>query len=153
MIKYYYKRSRIMKNLKIVGRSAMILFVLICFCVACGGKYDDVVKINEEFIEVLEDYANDLEKADNAKDVAEAINDAAEKLEKLAPKMKELQKKYPDLKTKKDLPEKLVQSEKDVEQVGKRLAGSFMTLVKYIGNPDVMAAQMRLGNAMQSASM
>jgi len=67
--------------------------------------------------------------------------------------MKKLREKYPDLKTKKDLPEKLLQSEKDMEKIGKELAGSFMTLVKYVGNPDVMAAQMRLSKAMQSAIM
>ena len=132
------------KNLRVIVKSAMILFVLICFCYGCGGSYDDVIEVNEDFIEILEDYTKDLEKADNAKDVAEAINDAAEKIEKLAPRMKELSEKYPELKTEKDLPEKLLQSEKDMEKVGEKLAGSFMTLVKYIGNPDVMAAQMRL---------
>ena len=141
------------KNLRVIVRSATILSVLICFCYGCGGSYSDVVKVNEEFIEILEDYTKDLEKADNAEEVASAINDVAEKMEKLAPKMKKLQEKYPELKNKKDLPEQLIQSEKDMEKVGEKLSGSFMTLVKYVGNPDVMAAQMRLGKAMQSTSM
>ena len=141
------------KIFKVIVKLLMIMILLLCFCYACGGKYDDVVKVNEEFIEILEQYSENLEKADNAKDVAAAINDVAENLEKLAPRMKELQKKYPDLKTSKDLPEKLLKSEKDMEKVGEKLSGSFMTLAKYIGDADVMAAQMRLGKALQSTSM
>ncbi len=141
------------KNFEVIVKSAMVLFVLVCFCYGCGGNYSDVIEVNEEFVEILEDYSDNLAKADNAKDVASAINDVAEKMEKLAPKMKKLSEKYPDLKTDKDLPEKLLQSEKDMERVGEKLAGSFMTLAKYIGDSEVMAAQMRLGKAMQSASM
>ena len=131
----------------------MILFVLICFCYACGGNYDDVIKVNEDFVKILEEYSESLQKADNAKDVAAAINDVAADLEKLAPRMKKLQKKYPDLKSQKDLPKRLLESEKNMEKVGENLAGSFMTLVKYIADPDVQAAQTRFGKAMQSASM
>ena len=145
--------SRMRKNFKVIVKSLIVMSVLICFCYGCGGSYSDVIEVNEEFVEILEGYSKNLEKADNAKDVAAAINDVAEKMEKLAPKMKKLSEKYPDLKTEKDLPEKLLQSEKDMERVGQKLAGSFMTLAKYIGNPDVMAAQMRLGKAMQSTSM
>ena len=141
------------KKFRVIVKSILVLFVLICFCYGCGGSYDDVIEVNEEFVEILEDYSKNLEKADNAKDVASAINDVAEKMEKLAPRMKELSEKYPDLDNKKDLPEKLLKSEKEMERVGEKLAISFMTLVKYIGNSEVMAAQMRLGKAMQSTSM
>lgn len=130
----------------------MMMSLLIFFCFACGGQYDDVVEVNQEFVKILEKYSENLEKADNAKDVAAAINDVAEGLEKLAPKMQKLKEKYPDLETNKDLPEKLVQSEKDMERVGQKLAGSFMKLAKYIGDSEVMAAQMRMTKAMQSAS-
>ena len=138
------------KKSKAIVKSVLVLFVLISFCYGCGGSYNDIIEVNEEFVEILEDYSENLEKADNAKDVAAAINDVAEKMEELAPKMKKLSEKYPDLDTKKDLPEKLLKSEKDMERVSEKLAASFMTLVKYIGNTDVMAAQMRLGKAMQS---
>ena len=141
------------KRVKVIVKFIMVFFVLICFCYGCGESYSDVIAVNEDFVEIMEDYSKDLEKADNAKDVVAAINDVAEKLEKLAPRMKKLSEKYPDLDNEKDLPEKLLKSEKDMERVGEKLAGSFMTLVKYIGNPDVMAAQMRLSNAMQFASM
>jgi predicted nuclease with TOPRIM domain len=141
------------KKFKLFVKSVMILFVLISFCYGCGGSYDDVIEVNKDFIEILENYSNNLKKADNAKDVAAAVNDVAEKLEKLAPRMKKLSEKYPELKTSKDLPEKLLQSEKDMEQVGQKLAESFMTLMKYIGDSEVMTAQTRLGKAMQSSSM
>ena len=141
------------KNLKAVVKSIMVLLVLVSFCYACGGKYDDVIKVNEDFVKILENYADSLQKADNAKDVAAAINDVAADLEKLAPRMKELSKKYPDLKGEKNLPQKLIESEKNMEKVGEKLAGSFMTLVKYIRDPEVQAAQTRFGKAMQSASM
>ncbi len=141
------------KNVKIAIKLLAIVFLAGCLCYGCSGKYDDVIDVNNDFVEILNDYSANLEKADNAKDVAAAINEVAEKMEKLAPRMKKLSEKYPDLKNQKDLPEELVQSQTKVEQVSTRLAGSFMTLVKYVGNPEVMAAQMRLGKAMQSASM
>lgn len=142
-----------MKNLKKVLKVTMILFMLICFCYACGGKYDDVIKVNEDFVKILENYSDSLQKADNAKDVAAAINEVAADLEKLAPRMKKLQGKFPNLKTDKDLPQRLLESEKEMEKVGEKLAGSFMTLVKYMADPDVQAAQTRFGKAMQSTSM
>ncbi len=142
-----------MKNLKVIVKSTMVLLVLISFCYACGGKYDDVIKVNEDFVKILEKYSDSLQKADNAKDVAAAINDVADDLEKLAPRMKKLSNKYPDLKTRKDLPQRLLESEKKMEKVGENLAGSFMTLVKYMADPDVQAAQERFGKAMQASSM
>ena len=141
------------KNFRAIVKSTIILLVLISFCYACGGKYDDVIKVNEDFVEILEQYSENLEKADNAKDVAAAINDVAEEMEKLAPRMKELSEKYPDLEGEKNLPQKLIESEKNMEKVGEKLAGSFMILVKYIQDPEVQAAQTRFGKAMQSASM
>jgi predicted nuclease with TOPRIM domain len=145
--------KRMHQKFKAVVKSTMVLFVLICLCYACGGKYDDVIKVNEEFAEILEKYASNLQKADNAKDVAAAINDVSEDLEKLAPRMKKLQEKYPELKTQKDLPPELIESQKSMEKIGEKLAGSFMTLVKYLADPDVQAAQVRFGKAMQSSSL
>ncbi len=138
------------KKAEAVVKVVMIMVLLICFTFACGGKYDDVIDANNEFIEIMDDYSKSLEKADNAKDVAAAIDKVAEKMEKLGPKMKKLREKYPDLTNEKDLPEQLVKSQKKMEQVSGRLAASFMKLVKYVGNPDVMEAQKRLGIAMQS---
>ncbi len=142
-----------MKNFKKLVNSTLVVFLLVFFCYGCGGKYDDVIEANEDFIEILEDYSEALAKAENAKDVAAAINDVAADLEKIAPVMKKLKEKYPDLMTNKDLPEKLLESEKNMEKVGEKLAGSFISLLKYMADPDVRAAQIRFGKAMQSTSM
>ena len=140
------------QNLKVIVKSTMILFVLMCFCTACGGKYDDFVKVNEDFIETIEGFKKNLEKVDNAKDVVSALNAAAKKFEKIGLRIDKLIEKYPDPKSKKDLYEIQLQFEKEIEKVNNGL-GETTDLVfkKYKGNPEVKAAKGRLGGALFGA--
>lgn len=60
-------------------RKALVMMLSLClmtFFLSCGGgKYSDVKKINEEYIEVLEKYIAAIDKSDNAKDIAKAMTD------------------------------------------------------------------------------
>ncbi len=145
-----------LKNLKMITKPLMVLLILsllICFCYACGGKYDDAVQVNEDFIEIMEEYGTDIENAKNAEEIIVAMDKFAEGVDKLAPRMKAIKEKYPDLGTKQDLPEELKASQKEMAKVGTKMTRSFMKIAEYMTNPDVLAAQMRIGQVMQSLSM
>ena len=145
-----------LKNLKPITKSLTVLLILsllICFCYACGGKYDDAVKVNEDFIEIMEEYGKNIDDAKNAEEIVAAMDKFAEGIGELAPRMKAIKEKYPDLGTKQDLPEELKVSQKEMAKVGTKMTRSFMKIAEYMTNPDVLAAQMRIGQAMQSLSM
>lgn len=114
----------------------------------CGGKYSDVKKANEEYVEIVEGYIADLDKADDSKDVVKAMNDFTDDLEVLWPKMRELADKYPELENEDNLPEELKESQDRAEEVGAKMATSFMKIMKYMGDADVRAAQERMGKVM-----
>ena len=131
----------------------LLVLVLIClmpFFSNCGGKYDEVVSLNGEFVEVMEDYVENLDKADSAETVAAAMNDFSDKMEDLAPKMKEMAQKYPELKDSKNLPDELRASQKKSEELGKRMAGSMMKMMQFMMSPEVQAAQQRMSQVMGS---
>jgi len=130
-----------------------LVFILIClmpFFSNCGGKYDEVISLNGEFVEVMEDYVENLDKADSAKTVAAAMNDFSDKMDDLAPRLKEMAQKYPELKDPKNLPDELRASQKKSEELGKRMAGSMMKMMQYMMSPEVQAAQQRMSQVMGS---
>lgn len=47
-----------------------------------------------------------------------------------------------------DLPEELKESQDRAEEVSAKMANSFMKLMKYMDDPEVMAAQERMGKIM-----
>ena len=116
--------------------------------IACGGKYSDAKKMNEEFIALVEDYIADLDKADNAKGAAKAINRFADGMEDLWPRMQKLSEKYPELKDKSNPPEELKESQKRAEEMSQKMAGGMMKLMAYMKDPEVQKAQKRLGAIM-----
>lgn len=129
------------------------LLVLICgfvLLVSCGGKYSDVIKVNDKYIDAMEDFVSDLEKADTAKAVAAGINSFADKMEDIAPQMAKLAKKYPELKDQSSVPKNLKESQARAEDVGKRFAGSFMKMMGFMESDEVRKAQARLQKSMQS---
>lgn len=131
----------------------VLVLMLIClmpFLSNCGGKYDEVVSLNGEFVEVMEDYVENLDKADSAKTVAAAMNDFSDKMEDLAPRLKEMSQKYPELKDTKNLPDELRASQKKSEELGKRMAGSMMKMMQFMMSPEVQAAQQRMSQVMGS---
>ncbi len=114
----------------------------------CGGKYSDVEKANEEYVQIIEDYIAALDKADDSKSVVKAMNNFSDDLEELWPKMQELAEKYPELDNEDNLPDELKESQVRAEEVGAKMAGSFMKIMKYMEDPEVMAAQERMGKIM-----
>ena len=78
-----------MKRILSLILTGFCIFILI----GCGGKYDDVVEVNNEFIDAMEEYVEELDSASSAKDVATVINRYAEKISALAPKLKEVRAK------------------------------------------------------------
>lgn len=133
-----------MKRLMTVAVCVLALVLV----TGCGGKYSDVEKINEEYVGIVEGYIADLDKADDADEVVKAMNSFTDDLEVLWPKMRELADKYPELENEEDLPEELKESQDRAEEVGAKMATSFMKIMKYMDNPDVMAAQERMGKVM-----
>lgn len=132
-----------------------IMMTLICFIgfflmlTGCGGgKYGDVLKLNQEYMDLMETYITDLEKADNTKEIAKAMNNFADGLEILMPKMKKLSEKYPELKDKDNPPEELKESQKEAEELGEKIVGSFMKIMPYMEDPEVQKAQQRLSMIM-----
>jgi len=129
--------------------SAIFVFALLFLAVGCGGnRYGDCVKLNEKFVQLMQDYVGSLEKATSAKTVAEAMNRFADGMRVLGPKLKEMTEKYPELKDKNNQPEALKASREKAEEVGKRMAGSFMKIMPYMRDPQVQAAQKRVAKAM-----
>ncbi len=127
----------------------LLLFITMIFFVGCGGgKYDDAIEVNKDFIKITEDYTQDLEKAESAKDVAKAMDNYTEKFAKLAPKMKEINEKYPDIKNDKDVPAEFREMEEKVQQAGVKLAGSFMKILKYMTDPAVIEAHKKMTQSM-----
>jgi len=125
------------------------LGVLVCL-IGCGGKYSDVIEVNQKFVQLMSDYVKAVDKVDNAGDAADAINELADGMEKLSPQMKDLQKKYPELQTAEDLPEEIQMSEQEMETVSRDFGASFMKLVPYMSDPEVQQAQQRLSQVMSN---
>lgn len=114
----------------------------------CGGKYSDVKKINEEYIEMVESYIAALDKADDKDDVVKAMNNFTDDLEDIWPRMQELREKYPELEGNEPPPEELKASMEEAEKVGAKIGTSFMKVMQYMDDPEVQAAQQRMGQVM-----
>ena len=127
----------------------LLLFISMIFFIGCGGgKYDDAIEVNKDFIKITEEYTQDLEKAESGKAVAKAMDNYTEKFAKLAPKMKEINEKYPDIKNDKDVPAEFREMEEKVQQAGVKLAGSFMKILKYMTDPVVIKAHKKMTQSM-----
>lgn len=132
------------------GLSVLMMAVMACSLMACGDKYSEAVKVNEQFAEATEEYVLALEKADNAGAVAKAIDGYTAKMEKIVPEMKAIADQYPELKTSTEAPESLRVSREKAEAAGAKMAGAMMKLMQYMTDPKVQEAQQRMGKAMSS---
>jgi hypothetical protein len=135
---------------KLLSFSTLAIFVLMLFACGGGGKYADAKKAMENFISATEDFVADLEKADDGKSVAVAINSYAEVMKDVGAEMKALAEKYPEIKDQKNPPEELKAVVKKMEEVMPKMMGAMMKLAKYAEDPDVMAAQKKMQEAMAS---
>lgn len=137
--------------MKKMNKMMVVVIVFMGFIWGCGqGKYDDMVEVNDKYISVTQNYIDSLNKAETGKEIAKAMDKYADEFKKLGPKMKEINEKYPELMNAKDLPEKLKESQAKAKQMGMDLAASFMKIMKYLNDPQVLEAQQRMGDAMQS---
>lgn len=131
----------------------MVRMVLVCAAVlllmtACGGKYDDAVKVHKKFADATENYIGKLEKADSSQDVADAINEFAADIEDIAPEMKKIAEKYPELKNPDTVPDELKETKTRMDAVGMKMAQQMMKTAKYMRDAEVRKAQMRLQKAL-----
>lgn len=130
--------------LQLFVSGAMIFMLASCG----GGKYADVIEVNDKFVSATEKYISAMEKAESGMTVAEAVNDYAEAIEKIAPQMKKMAEKYPELKDRSKIPEELKESSARVEGMEGKMAGIMMKSVSYMRDPAVAEAQKRLQEAM-----
>ncbi len=129
--------------------SGLVILTMLAMLTGCGGgKYSDAVEVNNTFIDAMETYLNDLDKADSDPTVAKAVDTFAASIEKISPKMKEIVAKYPELKDPNNKPEELKAVRARSEELGKKIGGSMMKSMKYMGDAKVKDAQMRLQKAM-----
>ena len=129
----------------------LILLLLGLVVISCGGgKYADVIKLNQEYIGLLETYVADIDKAGNAQSVAKAMNKYADGLEKVWPRMKAVSEKYPELKDKENPPEELKASQQEAEAWSMKMGASFQKIMPYMNDPDVKKAQVRISAVMRS---
>lgn len=129
---------------------AVVVLGLVVLIVGCGGKYSDVKKVNQEFIDVMKVYVDDLAGVASAADAARVINKLADGMEPLVPKMKAMKAKYPELQDPENLPEEIRATETEMASIGQKFAESFMKLIPYMAEKEVQAAQTRLASIMSS---
>jgi len=125
-----------------------VSLLAVVLLIGCGGKYADVKKANEDYVDIVENYVAALDEAEDSKDVVKAMDAFSEDLEKLWPKMQELSEKYPELENEENLPEELKESQERAEEIGKKMATSMMKLMQYMNDPEVREAQQRMGQIM-----
>lgn len=130
-----------------------VIFLIVCLFLlnGCGdGRYSDAIKLNQKYISLVKTYIADMDKVNNAKDAANAMNRFADGLEKIWPQMKKLSEKYPELKDKNNTPEELKPSQKEADAISEKMGNTFMKLMPYMEDPDVIKAQERLSAAMKN---
>ncbi len=135
--------------MKKILKTLLVASVLITFWGCGGGKYDDAIEVNKDFIKITESYIQDLEDSNSSKDIVKAMENYSEQFKKLAPEMQKIKDKYPDMMTNSKIPEELKEMNKKAQQVGTKLAGSFMKIMKYMTDPEVVEAQKNMAEAMQ----
>jgi len=143
-------KPRMERQMNVKRAMLLVLIGAIMMMAGCGSKYNDLVEVNTEFVSAMEDYIDATGNAATAKDVATAINAYADKIEKLAPQIKNVRGKYPELENTTEVPEELKSIEKKMQELEKKVADSYMNMMKYMMNPEVQKAQQRLSNAMMS---
>jgi len=122
--------------------------VFIFILIGCGGKYDDMVEVNSDFIDAMEEYVAGMDEASSAKEMAAVINRYAEKVKTLAPKIKDLRNKYPELNESEEVPDELRALDKKAEALQQKMTAGFANMMKYMMDADVQAAHQKLQNAM-----
>ncbi|MDY6905310.1 MAG: hypothetical protein SWH61_11545 [Thermodesulfobacteriota bacterium] len=132
------------------GLMAVVVLGVAVLVAGCGGKYSDVIELNNKFIKLMNDFSDAVVEVDSAQKAADALNRLADDMEAIAPKMRKLAEKYPELNDPDNLPEPIEKIRDESQAAGQRYAQSFMSLMPYMTDKDVQAAQARLAKAMSS---
>jgi hypothetical protein len=135
-----------MKSMKVVAAIGVAV-LLVNFAACGGGKYGDVKTVLEKQAAIFEEYGSLIDKATSAKDVAAAMNKFAAGMTELAPQFKAMSEKYPDL-GKGEPPAELKGLWEKLQAAAMKMAGAAMKTVQYMQDPEVMAAQQKLSEAM-----
>ncbi len=130
--------------------SIMVVVGLVMLVVGCGGKYSDVVEVNQKYANLMTAFADDVDKVEKPADAAAAINKLTDGMEKLVPKMKALKKKYPELQDRENMTEELKATEQEMMDAGRAFGSSLMKLMPYMADEKVQQAQARLSTVMGS---
>ena len=137
-----------MRNVTI--RVMIALAAVFLLIPGCGGKYDDAIAVNDQFVEAVETYCSEMEKAEGTDDIAGALNNFAAEVEKLAPKMKAVAEKYPELNAPDQIPDELKESQARAAEVGMKMAGHMMKAAANMRDAGVKEAQIRMQKALAS---
>ncbi len=130
--------------------SAVVCLFLAGLVAGCGGKYSDLIEVNQQYADLMKSYIESMDKVDNAAAAAVAVNKLADGMEKLAPKMRDLGEKYLELEKPEKLSKELQESADSVAEVSQKFAESFMKLMPYMSDKKVQEAQKRLSSVMSS---
>jgi hypothetical protein len=128
--------------------AGLVLIGFIVVLVGCGSKYNDLVKVDTEYLNAMDEYVTGMGKASSAKDMVKVIDRFADKMEKLAPRIKKTRSRYPELKNSETVPEELKHIVKKAEALKEKMEAGYMNMMKYMMDPGVQEAQQRLQIAM-----
>lgn len=129
---------------------AAVMVGMAVMVAGCGGKYSDIIALNERFIALMNDFSDAVIAVNDAEAAADVLNRLADDVEEIAPEMRKMSEKYPNLNDPENLPEPLQETREASQEAGQRYAQAFMKLMPYMADKDVKAAQARVAKAMSS---
>ncbi len=121
----------------------LILINFILFFTSCGdSNYGDIIKTTNKYIDMQKEFVTKVSKTENTKEIATIIKDMYREKVKLDSKMEDLVVKYKDdLSTRNNLPEKLIQNLKEINENNQVFFGIINSLVrKYDSSQDIADA-------------
>ncbi|MCX6560977.1 MAG: hypothetical protein NTZ26_10770 [Candidatus Aminicenantes bacterium] len=126
--------------------------LLILTAAACkgGGKYADVTKVMNKYIEATEKFATAMEGVKSADDCVKAIEAYTVVAKEVGPELKGFEAKYPEFKDMQNPPAELKPIVDRAQAVATKMMGSMSKIAEYASDPKVQAAQAKLTEAMGS---
>ncbi len=115
-----------------------------------GGKYGDVKKVMNKYIDATEKFATAMEGVKDADGVVKAIEAYTVVAKDLGPQIKGFETKYPEFKDMENLPEELKPLVDRMQGVATKMMSSMGKIAEYAADPKVQAAQAKLTEAMGS---
>jgi hypothetical protein len=137
---------------KFVVFACVVLLVL--SVAACnkggGGKYGEVKKVFNKYIDATEKFATAMEGVKDADGVVKAIETYTIAAKELGPQIKGFEAKYPEFKNMDNPPEELKPLVDRMQAVATKMMGSMGKIAEFASDPKVQAAQAKLTEAMSA---